>query len=214
MKKSKARLDAKERGFATYVPERPCARGHSLRHTSTGKCIECKRIAENARIAKNREAYNARKAREREGKKPELAAKMRDRRAAESPEQRADRLAKGRLRVRAWRELNPDHAGNKAAKRAYKSTPQGRAASRSSGAKAAAAKMNRTPKWLTSDDLWVIKQAYKLAALRTAMFGFAWHVDHIIPLQGKLVSGLHVPNNLQVIPWRDNVLKANKYTPT
>lgn len=35
----------------------------------------------------------------------------------------------------------------------------------------------------------------------------------ILPLQGTLVSGLHVPLNLQVIPWLDNVRKANKYVP-
>lgn len=68
----------------------------------------------------------------------------------------------------------------------------------------------RTPKWLTPDDKWIIKEVYELAALRTKLFGFSWHVDHIIPLQGKTVTGLHVPTNLQVIPWIDNVRKKNK----
>lgn len=71
--------------------------------------------------------------------------------------------------------------------------------------------LQRTPKWLTEDDLWMIEQAYELAGLRTKMFGFQWHVDHIIPLRGKNVSGLHVPTNLQVIPWIDNQRKTNKY---
>jgi len=75
------------------------------------------------------------------------------------------------------------------------------------------AKISRTPKWVTSEEHWLIEQAYELAQLRTKVFGFSWHVDHIIPLQGKHVSGLHVPTNLQVIPWRDNVSKANKYLP-
>jgi hypothetical protein len=68
----------------------------------------------------------------------------------------------------------------------------------------------RVPKWLTKDDLWMIEQAYEIATLRTKMFGFAWHVDHILPLHGKTVTGLHVPTNLQVIPWIDNVRKKNK----
>ena len=69
----------------------------------------------------------------------------------------------------------------------------------------------RTPKWLTKDDLWMIKEAYELAALRTKMFGFSWHVDHVIPLQGKNVTGLHVPTNMQVIPGSMNISKKNKY---
>jgi hypothetical protein len=73
------------------------------------------------------------------------------------------------------------------------------------------AKLNRTPKWLSNDDCWVIAQAYELAALRTKMFGFQWEVDHAIPLQGKKVSGLHVPTNLQVIPATINRQKNNRY---
>jgi len=73
-----------------------------------------------------------------------------------------------------------------------------------------AAKLQRTPKWLTDDDYWMIEQAYELAALRTHMFGFDWHVDHILPLQGKTVSGLHVPINLQVITAKQNYTKSNK----
>jgi len=74
-------------------------------------------------------------------------------------------------------------------------------------------KEQRTPNWLNENDIWMIKEAYDLAALRTKLFGFSWHVDHIIPLQGKTVSGLHVPTNLQVIPWLDNIRKHNKVNP-
>jgi 5-methylcytosine-specific restriction endonuclease McrA len=72
------------------------------------------------------------------------------------------------------------------------------------------AKIQRTPPWLGGDDHWMIEQAYELAALRTKMFGFVWHVDHIIPLRGKTVSGLHVPWNLQVIPGVENNRKGNR----
>jgi hypothetical protein len=71
-------------------------------------------------------------------------------------------------------------------------------------------KLKRTPAWLTSDDFWMIEQAYELAALRTKLFGFAWHVDHVIPLRGKLASGLHTPYNLQVIPAVENLRKSNQ----
>jgi hypothetical protein len=70
---------------------------------------------------------------------------------------------------------------------------------------------SRTPKWLSKDDFWMIQQAYEMAELRTKMFGFSWHVDHIIPLRGKKVSGLHTPTNLQVIPASVNASKNNKF---
>jgi hypothetical protein len=70
-------------------------------------------------------------------------------------------------------------------------------------------KSKRTPIWLTDDDKWLMEQAYELAALRTKTFGFEWHVDHVVPLHGKNVSGLHVPTNLQVIPAKQNRSKSN-----
>jgi 5-methylcytosine-specific restriction endonuclease McrA len=73
------------------------------------------------------------------------------------------------------------------------------------------AKINRTPQWLDKDDGWVIQEIYELSYKRTKMTGIKWHVDHIIPLQGKLVSGLHVPANLQVIPAIINMGKGNKF---
>jgi len=71
--------------------------------------------------------------------------------------------------------------------------------------------LNRTPEWLTADDFWMIEEAYALAEKRTNMFGFSWHVDHTIPLRGKRVSGLHVPQNLRVIPAKENMRKTNRY---
>jgi hypothetical protein len=81
-------------------------------------------------------------------------------------------------------------------------------------AKRRASRLQRTPAWLTEDDLWMLEQTYELAALRTKMFGFKWHVDHVIPLQGALVSGLHVPHNMQVIPAAENLSKSNKFATT
>ena len=73
------------------------------------------------------------------------------------------------------------------------------------------AKLQRTPAWLTDFDLLKIKCYYQLAAMRTRESGYDWHVDHIIPLQGANVCGLHVPGNLRVIPAIDNMRKSNLY---
>jgi len=78
-------------------------------------------------------------------------------------------------------------------------------------AKRRAAKLKRTPKWLTEEDHWMFNEIYSLAKLREELTGVKWHVDHIIPLQGTLVSGLHVPTNLQVITAKRNLEKSNKY---
>ena len=80
-----------------------------------------------------------------------------------------------------------------------------------SSASRRAAKLQRTPTWLSDFDKIKIKCLYQLAAMRNRESGQTWHVDHIIPLQGEFVSGLHVPNNLQVIPAIENMRKSNHY---
>ena len=69
------------------------------------------------------------------------------------------------------------------------------------GAERRAAKINRTPSWA---DLKKIKEIYTTCPED-------YHVDHIYPLQGKLVSGLHVHNNLQHLTAAENLAKSNKY---
>lgn len=211
MKKSLARVLAMQNGEKFYTPEDSCTQGHNMRRTSDGSCVACKQANETRRIAANRKAYNARKMQERLHKRPELALKAKMMRDSETPEQRKIRLEKARLRQVEWRLNNPDHAGAKAAKKTYKINHPGKILA--DGAKRRAAQLKRTPQWLTADDAWMIEQAYELSALRTKLFGFSWHVDHVLPLQGKYVSGLHVPTNLQVIPASENLRKAHKYLP-
>lgn len=74
------------------------------------------------------------------------------------------------------------------------------------------AKLQRTPKWLTQEHFKLIEQEYILAAeLNWLNTNEPMHVDHIVPLQGKNVSGLHVPWNLQIMPKTLNQEKRNKF---
>lgn len=74
-----------------------------------------------------------------------------------------------------------------------------------------ARKKNASPKWLTATHLATIKSIYKAANNLSKKTGVAHHVDHIVPLSGKLVCGLHVPWNLQVLTQYNNLSKHNKF---
>jgi hypothetical protein len=136
-------------------------------------------------------------------------------------EQRA-RTAKWRERnIEAVRLANKQRAAQKraekpdqikSAKKAY--AQRNRDVINAAVAKRKAAKLQRTPKWLTAYDKLKIRCIYSIAAMLTRHNGEPWHVDHIIPLQGALVSGLHVPSNLQVMRGVENVRKHKKFEVT
>jgi hypothetical protein len=79
-------------------------------------------------------------------------------------------------------------------------------------AKRRAKQLNATPSWLSNDDIINISKLYKEAKAISLSTGMPHHVDHIVPLQGKNVCGLHVPWNLRVIPATDNLIKSNKFS--
>lgn len=88
-------------------------------------------------------------------------------------------------RSRDWRKNNPQHRN--ALKRKY-----------------VADKNKRTPLWA---DLGAIVDFYKHCPP-------GYHVDHVYPLRGKFVSGLHVVENLQYLSAIENMRKNNRYMPT
>lgn len=73
------------------------------------------------------------------------------------------------------------------------------------------AKMQRMPKWLSKFDKLKIRCLYQVSAMYNRESDLEWHVDHIVPLQGESVSGLHVPWNLRVIPAVENMKKNNRF---
>jgi hypothetical protein len=74
-----------------------------------------------------------------------------------------------------------------------------------------ATKLKRIPCWLTDSDFKEIKQIYLNAKEQSDKEGKKYHVDHIIPLRGKYVSGLHVPSNLRILLAEENLVKSNKF---
>ena len=74
--------------------------------------------------------------------------------------------------------------------------------------KARAARLQRTPPWA---DMSAIAEFYVEAKRLEELTGIQFHVDHIVPLQGELVSGLHVPANLQLLPAHENLSKSNSF---
>ena len=204
------RHEAKLRGEVHYFTGKECKNGHiEKRLVSSGGCMECARL----QTAKTR--------------------------LKETIQQRALRLQKSVERAAQWRLNNPDHENTKIVKRRYalvhkesknaksreysKKYPEKKALAgrnwrknnpfknAAKTAKRNAAKLQRTPLWLTQEHHKQIGQFYWEAAEVSKLVGEFYHVDHIVPLQGKTVSGLHVPWNLQILHAQENLSKGNNH---
>jgi len=93
----------------------------------------------------------------------------------------------------------------------YRKTPRHKFLNRKKEAKRRASKVEATPDWLTEDQERQIEDFYWLAKDLQSVTGEVYHVDHIAPLKGKNICGLHVPWNLQVLPADINLSKSNKF---
>jgi len=74
-----------------------------------------------------------------------------------------------------------------------------------------ASKELKTPNWLSEQHRKEIREIYAHARDCEIVSGEKYHVDHIVPLNGESISGLHVPWNLQVLPSDLNIAKSNSY---
>ena len=182
MKYDTPRLRAKAAGLKRYIGL-DCPYNHGgERYVYNQTCVKCKKIHK----------VKARKKAALERKELKAAAKALKALTPKiiTPEERQKKLEYER---KYW--AKPENIGKKKAKRA----------------RSRAKSELRIPKWLSETDKWIINEIYDIAAQRSKATGIKWEVDHIIPLKGKLVSGLHVPNNLQVIPKQENAKKSNKF---
>jgi hypothetical protein len=131
-------------------------------------------------------------------------------RIANSPNFYAERYAKYKEQdlARAKLAYQANAEERKAKQRLWSKTNRGIANALSKRYKLKKAKA--TPLWLTLEQLYNMQCTYKVAAQLSETSSQKWHVDHIVPIRGKDVCGLHVPWNLQLLPAKMNMQKGNR----
>lgn len=185
----------------------------SAKRAKDGRDTRCKacaakataayRIAHAEKVAAAQRIY-------RENNRQRLDAKVKDWSAANPDRRREHR--------RRWREANilfartierayflANHSKELTRRKVYAAANKPKWAHYATKRKAA--KLRATPSWADQNAIFGI---YQKCAEVTAQTGVRHEVDHIIPLQGKTVSGLHVETNLRVIPMVENRRKSNR----
>lgn len=186
----RSRSNAKALGIPRYFTGKACKHGHvSARTTTTGHCVQCRKDGE-------AEAYQKRKL------NPERAEYMREYLKSYDHENKKEVSRRSYVK-------NKDKAASY--NREYRSRNKGMYAAFC--AERRARRVEATPSWLTDADLLEIRLIYKKCAKMNSVKPNSYHVDHIIPLAGGLVCGLHVPSNLMVTKKEDNLRKGNAWEP-
>lgn len=106
----------------------------------------------------------------------------------------------------AWRKANPQKCKEIKRRWIEKNKDYYRARCAFYGAERYNNMKQARPKWANP---FFMREIYHLAILRSRALGVPHHVDHIVPIKSKLVCGLHVENNMRVIPARTNIQKSN-----
>ena len=217
------RQEAKEKGLSRYFTGKPCKRGHiDERQIRDGYCVSCANQVARESWRKNdkRKKYLQEWKRKNKDKILAYSKKHREVNAEKikSSSKKYLRSDKAKETRQLWDKKNRDTQREK--KRLYNYAHAEKVRSYKKKWKLKnphvvaamlafrrAAKINATPHWVCKDSL---KLKYLERDTMRKLTGEEYHVDHIIPLVGKNICGLHVPWNLQVIPASDNLRKSNK----
>lgn len=173
-----------------YFTGKPCTRGHiAERQTINSTCMECQRISCRRDIGKRRKRLIAWRIKNPDKIKLHRKTKYHKRRQHyidSTIEWQKNNREKVNLKNSRWRKANPGATNNQTAQRR-------------AGLKRA------VPVWLTEKHKQRIRRIYEEAAQLNL------EVDHIVPIRGKNVCGLHVPWNLQLLSKSENSSKGNRY---
>lgn len=196
------RKTAIEQNLPHYFTGKPCKRGHlSPRYTNTCNCVECGLVHAAEKRHSDIDAHRAKKAAEYARNKENIL------------EQQAKYRKANWEAIYAKRKNDPEYLAYMANYHAneYQMTEDSKAVLAANTRFRQAAKRNRTPKWLTKEERAQMAEMYKQARRLTKETGVRHVVDHIIPLRGELVSGLHCLSNLQILTETENRQKSNGY---
>jgi 5-methylcytosine-specific restriction endonuclease McrA len=185
----KTRKEAQALGAKFYFTGEPCVRGHIALRKTKGACLECVKedwAVDNERRKEKPKTDAAKAAGKRYYEKNRLAVIAR---AAARPVEEKRRLQA------EYKDRNVDvvRADTSVRKRRHREA---------------------TPRWLTPSERLQMRELYVQARKMTELTRERYVVDHIVPLRGESVCGLHVPWNLQVITQEENLKKYNKHVDT
>ena len=185
----KTRAEAKVIGAAYYFTGEPCKHGHIAPRKTKGACVECLK-AEWQRGNETRDEYFREYNQSEAGQKAKRGYYARNKDAVKARAQARPTEEKHHHRKK-HKAANPDLYRElvNARRRRFRQA---------------------TPKWLTAEDKLQIRMKYRLAIELSRRMGVLHVVDHIVPLQGETVCGLHVPWNMEVITQDENLKKSNK----
>ena len=189
----KTRSEAKAQGAKLYFTGEPCKHGHVAPRKTKGACVECLKVEWSEALVK-RADYYANYNRSSAGVK-----------AKQDYYARNTEAVKARAQARPTEEKHFHRKKHKAANPdLYKELVNVRRRRF----------RDATPKWLTAEQKLEIRFHYRLAIALSRSTKIPHAVDHIIPLQGEDVCGLHVPWNMQVLTQDENLQKSNKLIDT